>query len=144
MDITQADKRAHAELLGEDALEIVGSATATRVYEVRRGQDAARVHGIPVGPVLELPPEEVRAVCAALLDASTWRWDRITRHRPVADTLFEVEAPSGTALVGLDRRGGKLGVVRAGQLQVADVAPGSAGVETRYGVAARAATAGST
>jgi hypothetical protein len=136
------DREAWAALIGADAERALRAHGRVRVFAVRRSGASGRVHGVPVGHGLDLTADEAGAVCAALLQPSTWRWDRTTRHRPLADTLIEVQSAEGLALVGLDRRGEKLGVLRDGQLHVADTAVDSAGARVLYSLAERAASVG--
>jgi hypothetical protein len=131
-------ENAHAALLGPAAAAALRTPNRGRVFAVARNSPVERIDGIPVGPATELSAAELSELQAALLDPATWQWDVSTRHRPLADTLLEVTGPGGRVLVGLDRRGGKLGVVRDGRLHVADIAPNSPGTAILVRLAQRA------
>lgn len=137
-DFERTPEQLRLALVGAAGDAAVRATTEIAVHPVRRETPTDRVDGIPVGRALTLGDADVALVRAALTDPATWRWDVSTRHRPLADTLFVLQGAVGRVLVGLDRRGGKLGVVKGGRLEVADIAPGSPGVGALVRFAERA------
>ena len=135
------DETARRALVGDEAEASIRAAVSAVAYAVRRASPVGHVDGIPVGPAVPLDSDTFSSVQRALLSPTTWVWEASTRHRPMADTVVELSGPAGRALVGLDCRGAKLGIVRAGRLHVADLRTGSEGGVALVALAERAARA---
>ncbi len=119
-------------LIGDAALASLSGVQVVRVHAVARGTaPAARVAGIGVSRSVALDAAASDALRAALADDALWDLAAISRHRALPDTLFEL----GSVVVALDRRGGKLGVVRGGLIPALDFQKSAAPTQVLFTVA---------
>lgn len=92
-------------------------------------QPTERMEPFAVSGTRALASKEASLLRACLLDETTWRWDRITRHRPIPEVLFKISCGSEHVVFVLDRRGVKLGFLRNREILARDIDPESKGAQ---------------
>ena len=117
------------DLLGDTACDILNGPFDATCHRVVYGAApaAGRIENLSVTGSRPLSSAEVTALRQSLSDDATWRWDLITRHRPVPEVLFELVLGDLRAVFVLDRRGMKLGLLRDRTIHARDLNTGSPG-----------------
>jgi hypothetical protein len=120
------------EFLGDAACDLLreGKFEAT-MHRVVYGavKPTERIEPFSVSGARPLTPEEASILRDSLLDEATWRWDLITRHRPIPEVLFKLDGASQHAIFVLDRNGFKLGFLRNLEIRALDFDPESRGAQ---------------
>lgn len=117
------------EWLGDETCALIADDFTATTHDVVYGGSVsvACIGPFGVGTSRQLDVNDTTRLRQSLLDDTTWRWDRITRHRAIPEVLIDLVHGDAHVVLVVDRRGAKLGVLRDDEILARDLATDSDG-----------------